>query len=202
MDKKQFGTLVKGMKAVYPDPKFIPDKDAFDVWYSLLNDLEYEPASMAIQKYMMINKFPPTIADIRSSYVSIVYPKELDETQAWEIVIDTIAQVEKSGLATKKFEALSILIQKAIGGKLEFLELINNKNGREIAKSNFIKAYAKLLDKDNEMKMLKPEIRSLIEANRPVGIEENIVHGIEENNRKEVMDDEEWWKYGYNARKE
>ena len=33
MELNQFATLVKAMKAVYSDPKFIADKDAIMVWY-------------------------------------------------------------------------------------------------------------------------------------------------------------------------
>ena len=48
MDREQFSILVKAMKAVYSDPKFIADKDAFDVWYELLKDLPYMVCQTAI----------------------------------------------------------------------------------------------------------------------------------------------------------
>lgn len=51
MEREEFKILVKAMKAVYAQPTFIPDKDAFDVWYGLLQDLPYEQANLAIQKY-------------------------------------------------------------------------------------------------------------------------------------------------------
>ena len=39
MEREEFKILVKAMKAVYAQPTFIPDKDAFDVWYGLLQDV-------------------------------------------------------------------------------------------------------------------------------------------------------------------
>ena len=44
MERDEFKILVKAMKAVYADPKFIADKDAFNVWFTLLNDISYEQA--------------------------------------------------------------------------------------------------------------------------------------------------------------
>lgn len=39
MEREQFKVLVKAMKAVYAQPTFIPDQDAFNVWFALLGDL-------------------------------------------------------------------------------------------------------------------------------------------------------------------
>ena len=65
MKREEFLILAKGMKAVWTDPKFLPDKDAFDVWFEMLKDLPYREASIGLKDYMQTSKFPPTIADIR-----------------------------------------------------------------------------------------------------------------------------------------
>ena len=49
MTREEFKTLVKGMKAVYAQPTFIPDQDAFNVWFELLKDIPYQQANVAIQ---------------------------------------------------------------------------------------------------------------------------------------------------------
>ena len=46
MEREEFKTIVKGLKAVYAQPAFIPDADAFDVWYGMLRDLPYRQASL------------------------------------------------------------------------------------------------------------------------------------------------------------
>lgn len=71
MTKEEFKILCKIMKAVYPQPTFLPDAYAFKVWYELLEDLDYTVAQAAILKYILTNKFPPTIADIREYAVSV-----------------------------------------------------------------------------------------------------------------------------------
>jgi hypothetical protein len=88
--RDDFKILVKGMKAIYADPKFIPDKDVFDVWYALMNDLEYEYLNLAIQKHMISSKFPPTPADIREQYQSLIDPEEMNEMEAWNLVSKAI----------------------------------------------------------------------------------------------------------------
>ena len=70
MTREEFKTLVKGMKAVYAQPTFIPDQDAFNVWFELLKDIPYQQVNVAIQKYMLTEKFPPTIADIREKEIA------------------------------------------------------------------------------------------------------------------------------------
>ena len=65
MEREEFKTIVKGLKAVYAQPAFIPDADAFDVWYGMLRDLPYRQASLAVQQHMASSPYPPTISDIR-----------------------------------------------------------------------------------------------------------------------------------------
>lgn len=56
MEREQFKVLVKAMKAVYAQPTFIPDQDAFNVWFALLGDLPYKQAELAVQKHMATKK--------------------------------------------------------------------------------------------------------------------------------------------------
>ena len=76
MTRDECKILVKAMKAVYSQATFIPDQDAFNVWYELLKDIPYSRANVAIQKYMASEKFPPTIADIRANATEIIAPIE------------------------------------------------------------------------------------------------------------------------------
>lgn len=72
MTFNEFKVLVKGMKAVYTSPNFLPDADSVKIWYRLLEDMPYELANIAIQRHMSTNKFPPTPAEIRQAAVQTV----------------------------------------------------------------------------------------------------------------------------------
>lgn len=162
LEREQFKTLVKGMKAVYSDPKFIADKDAFDVWYSLLQDLDYDMASQAVQKYMMSNRFPPTISDIREQCNDFTTPQELNEMEAWSLVSKAI---RNSGYnSVEEFEKLPPIVQKAVGipSQLRTWALDENYN-EEVAMSSFQRAYKAELKRHEELQKMPQNVRNLIE---------------------------------------
>lgn len=189
MEREQFKTLVKGMKAVYSDPKFIADKDAFDVWYSLLQDLDYDIASQAIQKYMMSNRFPPTIADIRDGATDFTAPQELNEMEAWSLVYKAICNSTYNSVS--EFEKLPPLVQKAVGLPDSLREWAMTENlNLEVVMSNFQRSYKIELQRHEELQKMPQNIRHLIEKSN-VGsysaqIEEKRQQAIESaNDRKQ-----------------
>lgn len=90
MTRNEFKLLVKGMKAVYPQETFIPDAFAFDMWFEMLNDLEYRTAGLAIKSYMATGKFPPTIADIREKCSEVSQRRTESWDEAWGAVLMAI----------------------------------------------------------------------------------------------------------------
>lgn len=72
MTFNEFKVLAKGMKAVYTAATFLPDEDSIKIWYRLLQDIPYEVANIAIQRHMMTNKFPPTVADLREQVAQMM----------------------------------------------------------------------------------------------------------------------------------
>lgn len=104
MEREQFKVLCKGMKAVYTQETFLPDADAFNVWFGLLGDLDYAVLNAAIQKYMLTNKFPPTIADLREIATTISTGEIPDWGEGWEQVLQAIRKFgsyrETEALAT------------------------------------------------------------------------------------------------------
>ena len=90
MTKEEFKILCKGMKAVYTQPSFLPDADAFNIWFTLLQDLEYMVAQAAVQKYMLTQKFPPTIADIREYATNVKTGEKPLWSDGWDEVLRAI----------------------------------------------------------------------------------------------------------------
>ena len=83
LEREQLKILVKAMKAVYTKTDFIPDQDAFDVWYAMLKDLDYKILTNAIQSLMMTSPFPPTIADVRNAATKFM--PDMKETEMPEL---------------------------------------------------------------------------------------------------------------------
>lgn len=164
MEREEFRTLVKGMKAVYPQPTFIPDKDAFDVWYGLLKDLPYEVASVAIQKHMLTEKFPPTIADIRSKAGEITAPQheEMGELEAWALVYKAICN---SGYhAEEEFAKLPEACQIAVGKPANLKEwgMMDISQVSSVQQSHFVRNYRAAVQRMKEEAKIPESVRRRI----------------------------------------
>lgn len=163
MSKDEFKILVKAMKAVYADPKFISDKDAFDVWYSLLQDLEYRTASTAVQKYMLSNKFPPSISDIREQYVSITSPEVLSEMEAWSMVSKALRR--SIYYADSEYDKLPEAVQKAVGSPemLRSWAETDMKSIENVVQSNFMRTYRTVLNREKEISKMPENIKMIMQ---------------------------------------
>ena len=166
VEREQFKILVKAMKAVYTKPEFLPDQDAFNVWYMMLRDLSYEVLSSAVQKHMMTSPYPPTIADLRAAAAQFA-PGEADtqltELEAWELVRRAISN---SGYhASEEFELLPRLVQKAVGNPANLREwaAMDIDTVNSVEQSHFIRSYRTVVSRENDMQKLSPVMRQLID---------------------------------------
>ena len=163
MTRDEFKILVKAMKAVYSDPKFIADSYAFDIWYSLLKDIPYEVCNVAVQKYMTTKTYMPTIADIRQLATETVTPERMSEGAAWNLVCKAMSN--SAYHAEEEFEKLPVACQKAIGSPSVLREwaFMDSSQVNTVIQSNFMRSY-KVEDKriqevnalpENTKKMIK-----------------------------------------------
>ncbi len=164
MERDEFKILVKAMKAVYAQPTFIPDQDAFNVWYALLKDLTYEQANLAVQKYMITEKFPPAIADIRQKANEIVQPdvESLTELQAWSLVRKAMSN---SGYhADEEFAKLPEACRIAVGSPANLREwaLMDKDEVETVEQSHFIRNYRVAQKRMKEDAMIPMHIKTLI----------------------------------------
>lgn len=164
MIEKEFAILVKGMKAIYTSPAFIPDKDAFNVWFSLLKDLDYKIASAAIQKHMQTSPYPPTVADIRKGVQDITAPeKRTNESYFLEIK----TAVEKSNyFSSEAFEELSDISKSVVisAENLKTWAAMDAETFNSVQKSYLLKAIEKVRKEDAEMKQLSPGLQEIIKS--------------------------------------
>lgn len=68
MTKDEFKPIVQRLRKVYPQDGFLADKEAFDIWFELLEDLETPAVKQVVDDYIKEHQYPPTIADIRQGY--------------------------------------------------------------------------------------------------------------------------------------
>lgn len=166
----EFALLAKAMKAAYPDPKFLPDNDAKTVWYEMLKDLPYEQVSRALKRHMQSNRFPPTIADLRTQTEEgeSVYPTA---TEAWAIVYKAICN--SSYHADEEYAKLPPLLQRAVGhpGNLKEWSLMDIDTVQSVEQSHFIRAYNAVLETARHEAKISPDARARIGASYQSRIE-------------------------------
>lgn len=164
MTREEFAVLVKAMKAVYSSENFIADKDAFNVWYGLLQDLPYEQANLAVQKYMTSERFPPTIADIRTKATEIIAPVEesMSELQAWALVQKAIRNSVYN--SEEEFARLPEACQRAVGTAANLKEwaLMDSDQVATIEQSHFVRNYRASVQRMKEEARLPENVRMLI----------------------------------------
>lgn len=126
MNREEFKTLVKGMKAVYAQPTFIPDQDAFNMWFALMGDMPYEVCNVAIQKYMLTNKFPPTVAEIREIAAGVVNGDPLTWGESWERALNAVRRFGSYNKAAA-METLDPLTRKCVDS-IGYMQLCMSEN--------------------------------------------------------------------------
>lgn len=161
MTKDEFKILCKGMKAVYTQSTFLPDADAFKVWYRLLEDLDYTVAQAAIQKYILTNKFPPTVADIREYVVSVQAGEKRSWSDGWEEVMKAIRHfgIWREEEALKSMSELTRNVVRRLG----FRNLCMSENVTA-DRANFRAIYEQMAEKEHTAKQIQPKLSKLIDS--------------------------------------
>ena len=166
MTKDQFKVLVKAMKAVYTNPGFIPDQDAFDVWYSMLKDLDYAIASRAVQMHLQTEESPPTVAGIRKQSVKLKADEtdDLNETAAWYLVLKAIRR--STYYSEEEFAKLPATVQRAVASPKQLREwaTLEDVDGKTLTviQSNFQRTFRVEQQRERERNKLSPDVLRLM----------------------------------------
>ena len=162
MTKAEFSILVKAMKSIYSDLKFIADSDAMAIWYELLKDIPYDLCQAAVHKYMTTNKFPPTVADIRQVAMDIVTPETMNEGEAWALVYKAICNSAYN--SQTEFDKLPPECQKAVGNPAILREWagLNMDEVNTVIQSNFMRSYKTEVKRSQEIKQLPAAVKETI----------------------------------------
>ena len=167
MTYDEFKILAKGMKAVYMQPTFLPDAAAFNIWYQLLQDIDYKIANAAIQKYMLTSKFPPTIADIREQAASVVSGEKPLWSDGWEEVVRAIKNYGSYG-QKEAMESMSEITRMAVR-RMGYIDLCRSEN--PVAdRANFRMIFEQIAEREQKQNQLPVSLKNLIEEAKRKGI--------------------------------
>ena len=171
-----FRVIIKGIRQMYArktvdengaikviqDP--IPDEYTFNLWYSLLQDIDYPTLNKAVRIHMQSSPYVPTVADIRQIAADIKEPPGDAAGVAWEQVMKALAR----GHATEEYEKLPEISKRIIGGPATLREWGNTsvETLQSVQRPMFIKRYEVLRERERKQAALPPDVR--FESERPV----------------------------------
>ena len=158
MTYKEWTMIARGLCSIYTNDKFLKDDVAMHTWYELLKDLPYEQVSMAAQKYMATEHYPPTPADLRKA----VTPVAEDWSDAWGQVISAVRKYGSWDVkaAEDSFEPRTAKVVRSLGGFRRICELEHDE--MDITRANFRDIYTRMAASDREQATMPPRLRSMI----------------------------------------
>lgn len=150
--------IAKGLRAVYTSDRFLPDGDSVKTWFSLLKDLPYQQVSIAAQKYMATNHFPPTPADLRAA----VRPEPAEWSEAWQTVIDAVRKYGSWNIqdALSSFDPLTAKVVRNFGGFAAICEMEHDE--MSILRANFRDVYNNFRKREIETAQLPPQLQDMV----------------------------------------
>ncbi len=157
MTKGEVAKLLVVLAASYP--KFEVDDLKVQVWYEMLGDLDYDVANIAIKKIIMLNTFPPAIAEVRKAAIEISSPRGLTAAEAWGEVIRAIRDYgyyrEKEAMAS--MSPITAQVVRYLGWR----EICLSEEP-EILRAHFLKMYDQVAAREQEKQLLSPTMQTEI----------------------------------------
>lgn len=92
MDKREFALIAAALQTYFPRYNMLPTPEAKILWYQSLQDLSADVLSAALQKWVNTERFPPTIAELRSLCAEIQHGPAPDWGEAWGEVVKAIGR--------------------------------------------------------------------------------------------------------------
>ena len=160
MTLEEFAYLSDAIKTYYPKDNMLPTKESMSLWYDALKDIDYRSAEQGLRKYVMSNKFPPSISDIRECSLDFERPQELNEMEAWTLVRKAISH---ASCADEEFAKLPPIVQRAVGSPSQIWSWGMDEDFNEsVVSSNFMRVYKAELIRAQEISKLPEGMQAAI----------------------------------------
>lgn len=165
MTREETKKILMMVQASYPNFN-PPDKTVtVDTWFLLLKDNEYLAIEQALMAYITTDTsgFAPSIGQLLDKLHTIQSPQELNEMEAWALVSKAL----RNGYygAVEEFNKLPPLVQKAVGSpdNLRNWSQTDTNSIENVVQSNFMRSYRLVVNRENEIKKMPADVRTLIE---------------------------------------
>ena len=159
MTFEEFGLFASALKTYYPRENLVPNEKALELWFKQLEDIPFKVAEIGLQKWVSLNKWSPSIADIRDMSRDLIKGEIADYGEAWQEVQKAIRYFgfyrEDEAL-----DSLTPLTRKAVE-RLGFKNLCTSENP-EASRANFRMIYESLAEREKKETQLPEKLKIII----------------------------------------
>ena len=165
MTRDETVKIIRIMCDCYPNYKPSNLSETVDVWNMMLEEYSYSQISTALKTYVHSDTsgFAPSIGQLINKLHEIQSPQELNEMEAWSLVSKAL----RNGYygAVEEFNNLPPLVQKAVGSpdNLRNWSQTDTNSIENVVQSNFMRSYRLVVNRENEIKKMPADVRTLIE---------------------------------------
>lgn len=159
MTIEEFATFAMALKTYYPRENLLPNDQAMDLWFAQLQDIPYKVAEIGLNKWVSLNKWSPSIADIREMASTVAHGELPSWGDAWQEVLLAIRQYG-SYRALEAMNSLSPLARKATE-RIGFNNLCMSEN-MSADRANFRLIYEQLAERQKKDEQLPLPLKTLI----------------------------------------
>lgn len=160
MTKKEFALIAAALRTYYPKEKLIPNEQALELWFRQLSDLDYDLVNVIVNKWVSVNKWSPSIADIREQAAELVRGEGKTWGEAWGDVIKAIRWhgVYAEEEALKSLDELTRKIVKRMGYKSICLS-----ENIATERANFRMIYKQEQQRELQDAQIPPKVKELLQ---------------------------------------
>ena len=165
MTEKEVRQLLAMTQAVYPNYNPPSREAAVNAWLMCLSEYDNNVVVAAFKAYITTDTsgFAPNIGQLLDKLHAIQNPQELNEMEAWSLVSKAL----RNGYygAVEEFNNLPPLVQKAVGSpdNLRNWSQTDTNSIENVVQSNFMRSYRLVVNRENEIKKMPADVRTLIE---------------------------------------
>lgn len=165
MTEKEVKQLLAMTQAVYPNYNPPSREAAVNAWLMCLSQYDNNVVMAAFKAYITTDTsgFAPSIGQLLDKLHTIQSPQELNEMEAWSLVSKAL----RNGYygAVEEFNKLPPLVQKAVGSpdNLRNWSQTDTNSIENVVQSNFMRSYRLVVNRENEIKKMPADVRTLIE---------------------------------------
>lgn len=174
MTEKETIKVVTLIVMSYPSNDKFKDETTLNgmvaVWKNIFKDDNAKLVEMAVQKHISVNKWPPSIAEIREQMVNIIRPDIIPPDVAWTAVSDLL-YTEGEYSTANIYSVLPASIARVVE-TIGWRELYQMNCGRTrgnydgMARVAFMDLYKPVYERERENAMLPDRIRSVCDRKR------------------------------------